>query len=218
MFRRQMLFVLIVLMCASSFSGCAYLKNRGNDAKDIFDIGITTSSKPHFAFYFDLFGILPFGAVNVDGKFTGLGRSRFGVHDFREKGYGYILGGSIQRGLGNYDVKNPDDPKWYDTGLAGYMEGKTFSQMKEKDEEISRPKARQTWPKTFHLGWIGIEVGCRFIDMVDFLAGWTTVDLGKDDLYKCHCTVKPDTQKAEMQKPDTATADTSKIPAPQKMK
>ena len=40
-------FVLLSAMCLST--GCSYLRNRGSDAADIFDAGITVSKKPGFS-------------------------------------------------------------------------------------------------------------------------------------------------------------------------
>jgi hypothetical protein len=181
MVRKQAYLLCGVFLFTALFSGCAYLKNRGNDALDMFDLGITVSKKPGFALYMDKPPIMPMGFANVEGKLIGLGRSRFGVHDFREKGVGYFVGGSLQRGLDNYDVQDANAPARYDTGLLGYLKGTTAFQTDLSKDEEGRPKTRATCPLTVHLGWVGFEWGCKFWDMLDFMLGWTTLDIGHDD-------------------------------------
>jgi hypothetical protein len=175
--------VLSVFVLLSVLSGCAYLKNRGNDAMDMFDLGITVSKKPGFALYMDKPPVMPIGFANVDGKLIGLGRSSFGVHDFREKAVGYVVGGSIQRGVDNYDPQDPNALKEYGAGLIGYMQGTTAFQNDPAAGETGRPLTRPTCPMTIHLGWIGFEWGCKFWDMLDFMLGWTTLDIGHDDIH-----------------------------------
>lgn len=157
--RKQIFLLLAVLIFANLFSGCTYLKNRKNDAMDMFDVGITVSAKPGFSAYVDGGLVLPIGVSYVDGKLLGIGRSTFGVHDFRQKGVGYVIGGSLQRGVDNYDPEDPYAPKRYDTGLLGYAKGTTFAQLGPAEEETERPRTRATCPKTLHLGWIGFDFG-----------------------------------------------------------
>jgi hypothetical protein len=187
MFRKQIFLLLLVFLFATTLSGCAYLKNRGNDAMDLFDLGITVSSKPGFALYVDKPPVIPIGFANVDGKLIGMGRGGFGVYDFREKGVGYLIGGTLQRGVGNYDPQNPEDPKTYGRGLIGFIEKTTeFQNDPEPNKDtIGRPKTRPTCPMTLHLGWIGFEWGTKGWDILDFLLGWTTIDVGKDDVFTC---------------------------------
>ncbi|MBU0547375.1 MAG: hypothetical protein KKH57_01260 [Candidatus Omnitrophica bacterium] len=182
MSKKQIFLLLSVFILTSALSGCTYLKNRGNDAMDMFDVGITLTSKPNFALYLDIAQVLPIGFSHVDGKLIGIGRSTFGVHDFRQKGYGYLIGGSMQRGVDNYDPNNPDDPATYDVGILGFTNGTHMANYNPAQYEEGRPKTHPTCPKTLHLGWIGIEWGCKAWDMLDFILGWTTLDIGEDDL------------------------------------
>lgn len=184
MARRQIFLILLVFVLTTVLSGCAYLTNRKNDALDMMDLGVTVSKKPGFAIFMDKPPVLPMGFANVDGKLIGLGRSSFGVHDFRQKGFGYLIGGSLQAGVDNYDPQNPDDPKTYGRGLIGYLEKTTEFQNNPdpNPDVVGRPKTRPYCPMTLHLGWIGFEWGCKAWDMLDFLVGWTTLDIGKDDV------------------------------------
>ncbi len=178
--KKNVLMLLTLVVISSLFSGCAYLRNRGMDAMDMFEAGLLVSAKPGFAVYSDVIA-LPFGVSYVDGKIIGIGRSSLGVYDFRQKGYGYILGGKLQRGVGDYDPADNNDPQTYDTGIIGIANKTDFWSKNPPSEQSGRPLTRKTCPKTVHLGWIGFEWGCKAIDLVDFLLGWTTIDIGNDD-------------------------------------
>jgi hypothetical protein len=39
-------------------------------------------------------------------------------------------------------------------------------------------------PRIIHLGWIGITETSRYADLIDFILGWTTLDILGDDLEK----------------------------------
>jgi hypothetical protein len=56
---------LTVLILAGS--GRAYMHNRGNDAAQIFDVGVTVSVKPGFSLYAGSLNILTLGFSHVDG-------------------------------------------------------------------------------------------------------------------------------------------------------
>jgi hypothetical protein len=36
-------------------------------------------------------------------------------------------------------------------------------------------------PHYLHLGWVGVVATPRYLQMLDFVAGWTTLDVGGDD-------------------------------------
>jgi hypothetical protein len=179
---KKILLVFCVFVLASELSGCVYLVNRKNDAMDMFDLGILVSKKPGLAIYMNKPPVMPIGFSHVDGKLIGLAKSNFGVFDFREKSFGYLIGGSEQRGVGNYDPQNPQDPKRYGAGAIGFLSHTTtFQNDPGKDETVARPRTQPTCPMTLHLGWIGFEWGCKFWSMIDFVVGWTGIDIAHDD-------------------------------------
>jgi hypothetical protein len=169
------------------FSGCAspYLKNRGNDLADVFDVGITVSSgKPQFRLEFQPF-LVPIGYSDVHGKLIGLGSRHWGVNDFESKGWGAVLIGEDVYGTGPFDPRDPrqfaGDPEnapearpSYDIGLIPLM---------KDDSELLWTKYAEC-NKGIHLGWIGIHIPCRPLDLVDFVLGFTTLDIMHDDTAK----------------------------------
>jgi hypothetical protein len=163
-------------------SGCAYMRDRGHDAMDIIDIGVTVNDKPmpRFALYFDFFNILPLGFSNVDGKVLGMGNRQAGFMDFEHQNWGVLAVGKEQKGSG---VFNPNDPHQarpdqkdlterprYDVGFVGVG-----------GEEPPPDMQFLECDRALHLGWIGLHATMRPIDLLDFVFGWFTIDMMGDD-------------------------------------
>jgi len=165
-------------------NGCAYVQNRANDAMDILDVGITINNKvkPDFALFLDAFALTPLGFSSVDGKILGVNNRRIGWQDHTDHSWGILLVGSEKKGSGKF---NPADPHlaradqrnqttWprFDKGLVGLVFGKSRSPW--------TPFVQ--WDRAVHLGWVGVYLICRPVDVADFVLGWTTLDIMGDDL------------------------------------
>jgi hypothetical protein len=182
---KKMRVLALPLLIAASFllQSCAYLQHRGDDAKDILDIGITVtpSVKPDFALYFDFFNMLPLGYSNVDGKLLGIGYRQGGALDYQSHNWGVWAYGSEKQGAG---VFNPNDPRHARQGVepaepwpaydAGFV--RVFA------EDNPPPKFHyMECTRQIHLGWIGYMMDFRPVDLLDFFVGWTTIDILHDD-------------------------------------
>jgi hypothetical protein len=185
------LWLLIVsILSTTVFSqGCssAYLRNRGYDALDIFDIGVTVTPawKPQFAAFFDFYNFTPLGYADLHGKLLGLGNRQVGWLDYEFQAWGLLAWGQKKHGAGKF---NPADPhqarsdqkhiterQKYDVGFVGSFAGKN--------------PPPEMWfvdcgPRILHLGWIGLVETSRPVELIDFLLGWTTLDIMRDDLKK----------------------------------
>ena len=185
------LWLLIVsILSTGVFSqGCSspYLRNRANDAMDLADIGITITPalQPQFAAFFDFYNFTPLGYADVKGKLLGVGNRQIGWLDYEFQAWGLLVWGQRKYGAGKF---NPADPhqarsnqkniterQKYDVGFLGSFAGKN--------------PPPELWfmdcgPRILHLGWIGIVETSRWPDVVDFLLGWTTLDLLRDDIEK----------------------------------
>ena len=159
--------LLAFVLCAS---GCTYLKHRGQDAMDIVDLGITVSSQPGFALYYDFIPVVPVGFGKVEGTFVGLGGGRLGAMPHYEESYGLVLWGQEAVGFGVYDKDKPETMNFQRSGLVGAAQG-----------PFPGPDYLISCPHYIHLGWIGVVVSPRYLQMLDFLCGWTTLDLCFDD-------------------------------------
>jgi hypothetical protein len=173
-------------------SGCTYMSKRGHDAADMFEIGVTTSREAQFAFHpIDYFNSIALGYSNVEGTYYGIGGRTVGRMPFKDKSsWGLLFWGRDNLNIGDF---NPDDPH-----LAWRKEMK---EMREKG--IPLPVERPEYNKglitliehdnspppityvqcrrNIHLGWVGIHASLRPLDIIDFILGWTTLDILGDD-------------------------------------
>jgi hypothetical protein len=174
--------LVVCLVLVAVLAGCSYLKKRGNDASDVFDLGFTISKKPQFGLYLDWFNITPFGFSQIDGWLLGWGMRHAGTPGYQEHAWGVLLWGSEKCGIGPF---NPKDPHQASSSYAGSKDERP-----RYDAGIIRLIAGENPPplthyiecnKGFHLGFIGVYNTCRPIEILDFVLGWTTLDIMGDD-------------------------------------
>lgn len=180
--RRIVCVLAFVVMMAST--GCTYLKNRGNDASDVFELGVTVTPRwtPVFALYGNPFNVLPFGYANAKITLLGWSDRNVGALDLDLKGWGALAWGSQRLGIGRREAAAPGEQPaplgWsvtepghtYTTGFVGAW-----------GEDGARGRTFGECPKLLHLGWIGLYADCSVLDLADFVLGWTTLDIGHDD-------------------------------------
>jgi hypothetical protein len=174
-----MLAVACVAMLLSS--GCAYMGKRGRDLADIIDIGVTTSSEPQFALYAGFLDLITVGYADVEGTLWGLGSRNVGAVQAVHKGGGLVLWGYEQIGHAPSDATATEFPKPYRVGVAALGDGIALACADGKDVSLPKPPQVMNCPKFLHLGWFGIAIDCKPGELVDFLLGWTTLDLSGDD-------------------------------------
>ena len=167
--------------------GSAYMRNRINDALDIVDIGITVTPRqePDFAIFLDFFNFLPLGYADVNGKILGLGNRQAGWNDYEMQAWGVLAWGEKKLGTGKFNPLDPHQARInqrdltarqkYDAGFIGSFAGKN--------------PPPELWfmdcgPRIIHLGWIGLMETSRWADLIDFILGWTTLDILRDDIEK----------------------------------
>ena len=171
MSHRSTLTVALLLTAMIACSGCTYAKNRGNDALDILDVGVTTSKEPGFSLYAGFLNILSLGYSNVDGTLRGIGGGDTGAIPMRHNAAGALLWGREQMGYdGAFDPEDPESPQPHGVAPIGLLLGPLPSGRHAVD-----------CPKLLHLGWVGLTLNCHFAELADFLLGWTTLDILGDD-------------------------------------
>jgi hypothetical protein len=177
MFRLRLVLVLAILLPSSV--GCAYLKNRGNDAKDVVDAGFTFSKRPAIAAYYSFIPLVAIGYGDVQGRFAGVGGGRLAAWaPHRERSCGLILWGREELNFGTpqseLDAMNDADRRkalhFHRPGPIGVIQG-----------PLAGPEYLISCPHYLHLGWFGLVLTPRYLEMADFLLGWTTLDIGGDD-------------------------------------
>lgn len=161
--------------------GCTYLKYRGQDAMDFMDVGVTFSAKPQFSFYasgpFVQIGALGIG--KVDGHFFGLGdgqaclwaphyEASVGVLVWGEEWISYR---STEASLAALPLAEAElTGNFMRVAPIGFIQGPTPSL-----------KYFGSCPHYLHVGWIGLVGSPRWLQMADFVLGFTTLDLCQDD-------------------------------------
>ncbi len=180
---RQLAMVAGLVASGILSQGCAYMHARGRDAKDMLDIGITVTPrlKPDFALYFDFFNVLPLGYGRIDGINLGLGNGQIGALDFTYHNWGVLAVGAERKGSGQF---NPDDPRQARPDQADLTERPRFDVGFVNAFKGEEPPPKMQFlecDRALHLGWIGIHATIRPVDIIDFILGWTTLDIVGDD-------------------------------------
>ncbi|MFW6164404.1 MAG: hypothetical protein ACODAJ_16665 [Planctomycetota bacterium] len=182
--------LLLAVACSSCTS--PYLRDRGNDAKDMFEIGLTFSGKPGFALHQDYFNYIPHGFSYVpDGCIVGNVNRQLGVSKFEDYAWGYFVRGWDHRRLGEFDP----------TDLHQFPQDR-LAKLKAEGEPVPQENpgwstgvcaieadSNAPWPtfvscrRNVHLGFVGLYASLHPADILDFLVGWTTADLMNDDYH-----------------------------------
>lgn len=169
---RRVLGALGLLAIAAGTQGCAltYLRNRGQDALDMFDIGFTFTLKPQFGLYANCPFTVPVGGAKVDGYYAGIGGGRFGIVEHHQDTLGLIVAGHEKVTWGNPNDEGGETGGEYKIGLLGL----------NTDAE-GKPVYRPQCTHYLHLGFLGLTGNINYKDIPDFFLGWFGLDLVGDD-------------------------------------
>jgi len=157
----------LLLGLAASTAGCAYLRNRGRDALDMFDVGFTFSAKPQFGLYANCPFTMPVGGAKVDGYYAGIGGGKVGVMEHHQDAAGVLLAGRERVTWGDAEGEAGGE---YDVGILGL-----------NTDATGNPVYRPQCTHYFHLGFLGVTGNINYKDIPDFFLGWLGVDICGDD-------------------------------------
>ncbi len=164
---------LLVVAVVAALPGCAskYMKHRGDDALQMVDIGITTTKTPYGSFHLCGFGLVSLGVGRVDGQFHGLGGDQFGTTEHFHRDLGVILWSYDEVGWGKkMDPEKPETLQRLHIGPIGYL---LYPER--------RPPYAFACLHYLHLGYVGLVGNIRYVEILDFLLGWASVDICNDD-------------------------------------
>ena len=181
--RRVFALNLVLLSILVLTSGCTYMQKRGHDAMDIIDIGIALPKgpKPQFGLYFDFFNILPLGYSHVEAKQIGMANRQAGYMDLEHTSWGVIGWGKEKKGSGEFDAFDAHQVR---ADLAGIEARPAYNVgIPRMSVEGDAPPPQQFFEcdRIIYLGYIGIHATIRPFDILDFVLGWTTLDIMGDD-------------------------------------
>jgi len=151
-------------------AGCGYLRDRGHDALDMFDVGVTWSKRPYFSVYACAIGIASAGAGHLEGKFAGIGGGHLGTMSHYHRVLGLALWSYEEVGWDGYDVSKPETLYIQHPGIIGWT---AFLPRK--------PAYAPGCLHFLHLGYAGLVANLRYYEILDFILGWTTLDIACDD-------------------------------------
>lgn len=179
--------IILLLLATLNLTGCTYMTNRYNDFKDVMDVGVTFSSKPQFSAYasgpFVQVGTLGWG--HVDGHFFGMGEGRLALWaPHYEDSWGLFVVGQEYVSFYHTEAELMAMPEKERNEAANYMQvGIVGMPMGLAGYGPPPPTLKYfgSCPHYLHLGWIGIVGGPRWLQMGDFILGWTTLDICGDD-------------------------------------
>jgi hypothetical protein len=167
-----------------------------DDFAEIADIGITVSKKPHFAVYADELSLSPVGHAHVDGHFIGWGGGQVGKTTHAVHNWGLLVHGKEELG-------------WHRKyeGAGGTNEAAAIKAWRNREgfvkqgagatmviDDVGRVITRKMFEGQnqpdhslsclhyIHLGWFGVAVNVRTLDILDFALGWFGIDFGRLDM------------------------------------
>ena len=163
--------LLAVAALVAGSTGCTYLTHRGEDFLEIADIGVTYSSEPGGAIYAWGVSFLGGGVANVDGYFIGWGGGQIGITRHYIDAWGLLAIGEEHIGWGDFDLNRPETLHNTYQGVLGLPHAFYYSGAGYTPACIHH----------LHIGWVGVVGNLRYMEMIDFILGWTTLDIGGDD-------------------------------------
>jgi len=169
--RMRSLCTLACLAALVATTGCTYLSNRGADALDMFDVGVTWTTKPQFGVYANCPFLAPIGYSKVDGHYAGIGGGQAGVMKHTQDNVGLLAWG---REDVSWESKNKNAPKG--VGKRTVAAGGFLTEALVKDNPYD-----PTCAHYLHLGYVGVTGNMRYAQIGDFFLGWAGLDLAGDD-------------------------------------
>ncbi len=104
--RRVWLAPLILALCGT---GCTYLRNRGNDALDMWDVGLSLSSRPYLAFLpADYMNVTPIGFSRIEGTYHGIYKRQWVDCKLSDSIWGVFVCGTQTLTMGEFDPNDPN--------------------------------------------------------------------------------------------------------------
>jgi len=109
MARRVWGLVLVAIIAAAGCTGCGtYWRNRGNDALQMWDVGLSVSSRPYLAFLpADYMNVTPIGFSRIEGRYIGVYKAKWASLKLSDDIWGVLVCGSQTLTIGEFD---PNDP------------------------------------------------------------------------------------------------------------
>ncbi|MFH0944444.1 MAG: hypothetical protein V2A76_04530 [Planctomycetota bacterium] len=171
------LFVSGILLGTSSCGSVGtYFKHRYEDFGDMADLGFSFTTTPQIGLYWNSLELIVAGYSKIDGYFVGFGGGQIGVTRHYNHCYGFLY--AVEKvGWGDgLDGEHPEEVIAERTaGILGillppYNSGPNYT-----------PACVHFFP---HIAYVGLVWNLRYMQIIDFVLGWTTLDICGDDGYE----------------------------------
>ena len=162
------LVLLLFLAFVSASTGCTYLKHRGEDFAEMFDIGLTLSGRPSLAVYACGASVVSLGFSRFDGVCLGMAGGQLGAIRHKNVCYGRGLLGREAMLWGEGRSKRQYSQNQGRFGVLG-------------SGRLPGPAYCPACVHFLHIGFMGVVVNARYAEMLDFIIGFTTLDIACDD-------------------------------------
>ncbi|MHC4592176.1 MAG: hypothetical protein ACYS8L_05715 [Planctomycetota bacterium] len=160
--------LLTLLVLASASTGCTYFKHRAQDFLEMADIGLTFTRQPTLGLYLGGVSMVCVGYSRVNGSFLGIGGGQIGLMRHSHKCSGLLLSGKEDMAWGD----GPPRRRYvHPQGLFGVLGAR----------RLPPPSYFPACVHFIHNGTIGVVLNLRYAEMLDFLIGFTTLDIAHDD-------------------------------------
>jgi hypothetical protein len=174
--------LVVLSLCAALWMsmGCrqvlTYAKYRGQDALEMIDLGISVTKTPQLGLYWNSLDVLVAGYAKLDGWFVGWGGNQIGVTRMHVRAWGFLWGYQ-EIGWGDYDLKDKKTLYIDSGGLPGFVTS-AIPGFEPKNIPAYTPACVHFFP---HIAYVGIVWNARWWEIIDFIVGFSGVDLSGDD-------------------------------------
>jgi len=165
--------LLAIVLCAlgATAAGCSYCRHRADDAAEMIDLGVTVTDSPQVGLYWNSLDLFPVGYSHLDGWVAGVAGGQVGItrHYNRCWGFGYAR---EEMGWEEFDPADEDTLHVRYSGVLG------MALPPYRYDPAYTPACVHVFP---HIAYVGLMWNARYYEMLDFVVGFTTIDLAGDD-------------------------------------
>ncbi len=160
--------ITVLLSSCILCSGCAYLAHRGRDLTDV----VTVAVEDHTV-GFSARVMFPWGLCIAEGSGWGLRDGHIGAYDYMDRLFAIPL--PVPGAL--YDIDFSPESDYRDKGY-------TLQTIKQHPPyDMSDYQVSQFFSVQVSAGlYYGLRLGLNLAEALDFILGWTTLDILQDDV------------------------------------
>ncbi len=170
--RRRLVLLSLLLSLLFAGSGCSYLgkyiQYRAEDMVEMLDIGISFSGEGELSLYACFASLACLGYADMEGKVLGMAGGQLGLIDYRIRANGQMYYGA-------------ENVRWGSGGGMRHYKHVQGLYAVMAAPQLPDPAYFPACTHYLHFFFIGVVANARYAEMLDFLIGFTTLDIACDD-------------------------------------